>query len=105
MADLGSVGVNANFDNAFRQFFSISTVVLPTTLTVSGNIFDDTGAAAERVVRLYRRSDGAFIGEITSTAGTGAFSLAAPNTEVQRIVLDDSGGTLYNDIIDRVIPA
>lgn len=105
MADLGSVGQDAGFQHAFRQYFSISPVVLPTTLTVSGNIYDDTGAAAERTVRLYRRVDGAFIGEVTSDAGTGAYSLAAPNTEVQRIVLDDSGGTLYNDIIDRVIPA
>jgi|GEM_PF-2680044 len=105
MANLGAVGQSGGYEGGYRQYFSISTVVAPTTMTVSGNVYDDTATAAERVVRLYRRSDGAFIGQITSTAGTGAYSLAAPNEEVQRIVLDDSGGTLYNDIIDRVIPA
>jgi hypothetical protein len=105
MADLGAVGQDGGFGGGFRQYFHITTVVSPTTMTVSGNVYDDTSTAAERIVRLYRRSDGAFIGEITSTAGTGAYSLAAPNEEVQRIVLDDAGGSLYNDIIDRVIPA
>ena len=73
---------------------------------VSGVIRDDAGAVCARTVRLVNRSTGALIGSTTSDAGTGAYLLATPTLdEVQRIVLDDSGGTLYNDIIDRVIPA
>jgi hypothetical protein len=41
---------------------------------------------------------------MVSDAGTGEFSLPAPDEEVQRIVLDDDAGTLYNDLIDRVLP-
>lgn len=72
--------------------------------SVSGIIYDDTGAPCARTVRLYDRSTGALVGSTTSNASTGAYSIAAGIDEVQRIVLDDSGGTLYNDIIDRVIP-
>lgn len=40
------------------------------------------------------------------SASAGSYRLVTPTLdEVQRIVLDDSGGTLYNDLIDRVIPA
>lgn len=73
---------------------------------VAGVIRDDTGAVCARTVRVVNRSTGALIASATSDAGTGAYSFALPTLdEVQRIVLDDSGGTLYNDIIDRVIPA
>ena len=73
---------------------------------VSGVIRDDTGAVCARTVRVVNRSTGALIASTTSDAGTGAYSFALPTLdEVQRIVLDDSGGTLYNDIIDRVIPS
>lgn len=73
---------------------------------VAGVIRDDTGAVCARTVRVVNRSTGALIASTTSDAGTGAYSFALPTLdEVQRIVLDDSGGTLYNDLIDRVIPA
>ena len=72
---------------------------------VSGVIRDDTGALCARTVRIVNRSTGALIASTTSSASTGAYVLPTPTLdEVQRIVLDDSGGTLYNDIIDRVIP-
>ena len=45
------------------------------------------------------------LGSTLSAAGTGAFSIAVPAGEVQRVVLDDDGGTVYNDLMDRVIPA
>ncbi len=73
--------------------------------TVSGLIRDDAGALCARTVRAYDRATGALIASTTSNATTGAYSLDVGDDEVQRIVLDDSGGTLYNDIIDRVIPA
>lgn len=73
---------------------------------VAGTILDDTGSPCARTVRIVNRSTGALIASTTSNAGTGAYLLAAPTLdEVHRIVLDDSGGALYNDIIDRVIPA
>ncbi len=73
---------------------------------VSGTVRDDTGALCARTVRIYRRDTGALIGSTTSDASLGTYTINCPTLdEVQRIVLDDSGGTLYNDIIDRVIPA
>lgn len=103
MADLGSIGVS--------QELPLVTVVLQTTFIppqltkgVSGVIKDDTDTECDRVVRIYRRSDGHLIGETISDAGDGTFALDAPDEEVQRIVLDDDAGTLYNDLIDRVLP-
>lgn len=73
---------------------------------VAGVIKDDTGTNCARTVRIYNRSTGALIAATTSDVTTGAYLLVAPTLdEVQRIVLDDAGGTLYNDLIDRVIPA
>lgn len=73
---------------------------------VEGVVRDGAGALCTRTVRLIRRDTGALVASTVSDATTGAYRLATPTLdEVQRIVLDDSGGTLYNDIIDRVIPA
>jgi hypothetical protein len=105
MADLGAVGQDGGNAHDYIQVMAISINVVPTDKTVSGIVYDDASVAAARVVRVYRRSDGSLVGQVTSDAGTGAYSIACPNEEVQRIVLDDAGGTLYNDIIDRVIPA
>ncbi len=73
---------------------------------IQGVIYDDAGAPCARTVRAYRRDTGALVGSTTSDAGTGVYLISTPSLdEVQRVVLDDSGGTLYNDLIDRVIPA
>ena len=73
---------------------------------VSGVVLDDTGAPCARTVRLIRRDTGAHVISTISDATTGAYSLPAPTLdEVCRIVHDDTAGTLYNDLIDRVIPA
>lgn len=77
----------------------------PASKAISGNVYDDTGAGCVRTVRVYSRATGQLLGTTMSAAGTGAFSLAVPVGEVQRVVLDDDGGTLYNDILDRVMPA
>jgi hypothetical protein len=76
------------------------------TYSVSGTITEDTGAPCARTVRLYDRATGAFIAETTSDASTGAYNFSTvPTTdEVQRIVLDDSDGTVLPDLIKRVIP-
>ena len=74
------------------------------TYPISGNVKDASGANAARTVRIYRRSDGMFIGSTTSDPSTGNYSFDSfYGGEIQRIVLDDDAGTLYNDLIDRVL--
>ena len=74
------------------------------TYPISGNVKDASGANAARTVRIYRRSDGMYIGSTTSDPTTGNYSFDSfYGGEMQRIVLDDDAGTLYNDLIDRVL--
>ena len=90
----------------YAATFTPSTEAFPNQASlISGVVYDDAGDPCARTVRIYDRTTGALLSSGTSDAGTGAYSLAAGTSEIQRIVLDDSGGTLYNDIIDRVIPA
>jgi hypothetical protein len=78
----------------------------PQSFSVSGIIRDADGNPAERVVRAYRRDTGALIASTTSDSVTGHYEFALGlNDEIQRIVLDDDAAPLYNDLIDRVIPA
>lgn len=104
MADLGAIGDlwTDHFDEIELAY--VSPPVAQLTMTISGTIYDDTSTATDRLVRVYRRSDGQLIGETTSDAGDGTYEVACPDEEVQRIALDDDAGDLYNDIIDRVIP-
>ena len=72
----------------------------------SGTVLNASGAPVARTVRVVRRSDGYELGETTSSASTGAWSIAVPVTsEVQILCLDDAAGTLDNDLIHRVLPA
>ena len=74
------------------------------TYPISGNVKDASGANAARTVRIYRRSDGMYVGSTTSDSSTGNYSFDSfYGGEMQRIVLDDDAGTLYNDLIDRVL--
>lgn len=110
MAALGAIGIyrgslTAAPSGERSPIFAVR-LVPARPLSVSGVIYSDTGAVASRTVRLYDRVTGELIGETTSAAGDGTYSLAAPDiAEVQRVALDDSAGTIYNDLIDRVIPA
>lgn len=73
---------------------------------IEGVVRDDTNTPCSRTVRAYRRDTGALVGSTVSDATLGTYRIGCPTLdEVYRIVLDDSGGTLYNDLIDRVIPA
>lgn len=86
--------------------FSVPTAAFENNgYSISGVIRDDTGALCARTVRAYDRSTGALLGSTTSDATTGAYSINTGAGEVQLVVLDDSGGTIYNDLVDRVIPA
>lgn len=108
MADLGAIGFDSGrgMDGVFYVPIMRLAAPLPQlTMTVSGTVVDESGAAAARTVRAYRRSDGELMAETTSDAGTGNYSLDCPDDEVQRVVLDADGSPLLNDLIDRVIPA
>lgn len=48
--------------------------------TISGTVKNEAGNFARRIVRAYRRSDGAFASQTVSDATTGAFSCAALDT-------------------------
>lgn len=87
--------------------YSNPTALIPDYVAqVSGTIRDGSGAACARTVHLIDRASGAFVGSTTSNATTGAYLIKTASTnEVCRIVLDDAGGILQNDLIDRVIPA
>lgn len=77
----------------------------PSVIGVSGVVRDDAGDPAERTVRVYARSTGALLEEVLSDPVTGAYSVVTASAgEVQVVVLDDSAGELYNDIIMRVVP-
>jgi hypothetical protein len=72
---------------------------------IAGVIYDDTGAPCQRIVRVYNRATGALILETTSDPITGVYQVNTTiGEEVQRVVLDDSAGQIYNDIIDRILP-
>lgn len=72
--------------------------------SVSGTITDASGNPAHRQVSLLDRATMARIRRVES-ASDGTYLCAELNTarECLRIVHDDDAGTLYNDIIDRVI--
>lgn len=75
------------------------------TKTISGTVLDPNGNPAARLVRAYRRSDGALVGSTVSSGTTGAYSMnCADESEVSLIMLDDEGGTLENDQILRTTP-
>ncbi len=74
-------------------------------LTVSGTVLDDAGLPCARVVRAYDRASGVLLGEVTSNATTGAYSLPVGSAEAQVVVLDDSSGTVHQDLIARAFGA
>lgn len=72
---------------------------------ITGTVYDASGsAAASRTVRAYRRDTGALLGETTSDSG-GAYSFTLTYAgECNVVALDDSAGTVYNDLILRTTP-
>lgn len=73
---------------------------------IAGTVLDASAAAAARTVRAYRRDTGALVGSTTSSGSTGAYTINCPTLdECSVICLDDSGGTLENDLILRTTPA
>lgn len=73
---------------------------------ISGTVTDVNGDPAQRTLRAYRRDTGALVGEAVSDSGTGAWSMIVPSTaECTVVCLDDSAGSLENDLVHRVVPA
>lgn len=64
--------------------------------TISGTVKDEAGNFAQRIVRAYRRSDGAFASQAVSDATTGAFSCAALDTSAHYALTLD-GEVAEND--------
>lgn len=77
----------------------------PARLTgaISGVVTDDAGLGCVRQVLAVPRCLPSRVFGTTSDSN-GAYTVTVPDVECSRIVLDDDAGTLYNDIIDRVIP-
>jgi len=48
--------------------------------TLSGTVKDANGVLAQRLVRVYKKSTGAFVGEVASDATTGVWSIATADT-------------------------
>ena len=67
---LGSVGVDASIDNLYQTIFDVRVSLAGFSKTVSGVIYNDASSPVARTVRVYRRSDGMFIGEAISDPST-----------------------------------
>lgn len=79
--------------------------LLPTgpTKALSGFVKDENDQPVARTVRVYDRTYGDLIGETTSNASTGAFSVGVEASGgYDIIVLDDAGGFVENDYLVRV---
>ena len=76
------------------------------SFSVNGTVYDSNNNPASRVVRLYSRSTGDLMAQTTSNGTTGAYSFGSLSStdEVQVICLDDSGGSLENDLVHRTFP-
>lgn len=73
--------------------------------TITGNVYDPNGDPCNRTIHCLNRNTGTLYHTTASDTGTGAYTSYVPpgNTEISRIVLANES-TLYNDLIDRIIP-
>lgn len=73
---------------------------------ISGTVLDDAGDPVARIVRAYRRDTGALVGNTTSSAVDGSYSMNFTSlSECTVLCLDDAGGDDFNDLALRVTPA
>ncbi len=74
--------------------------------SISGTVLDTTGTPCASQVYVYNQASGALLASTTSDASTGHYeAFVHPATEeVFRVVVANEP-TLYNNLIDRVIPA
>jgi len=73
---------------------------------IAGVITDDAAAPVARVVRAYRRDTGALVGNTTSSAADGSYSMDLLTLDQCSVIaLDNASGDVFNDLIARVTPA
>lgn len=86
--------------------FTPSTDPFPDQMVqISGTVKDAFGEFARRVVRAYRRSDGAFASQAVSDATTGAFSCAALDTSAHYALTLDGEVAEYDPYWSNVVLA
>lgn len=73
--------------------------------TISGTVKNEAGNFAQRIVRAYRRSDGAFASQAVSDATTGAFSCAALDTSAHYALTLDGEVAEYDPYWNSVVLA
>lgn len=73
--------------------------------TISGTVKNEAGNFAQRIVRAYRRSDGAFASQAVSDATTGAFSCAALDTSAHYALTLDGEVAEYDPYWSNVVLA
>jgi hypothetical protein len=104
MADLGAIAFDTGLLQQSAKRLVIASYVRNGSGTITGTI-TESGVGVARTVRIHHRATGTLLGETVSDAVTGAYSVPIDtNDEIYRVVLDDVSGTVYNDLIDRVIP-
>jgi len=88
-----------------KSVYNLTNFTPPTQIlkTISGTVKDDTNSNAIRTIAAVPRSSGsrAFW---TASAADGTYSLSVPDVEHSVICMDNDSGTLYNDLIARVLP-
>ena len=73
------------------------------TRTIGGTVIDESGITVARKVRAYHRDTGAMVGEVTSSAATGAFSIPVERAGGYTLLcLDDDAGLVENDYAVRI---
>jgi len=87
--------------------FSVPTApLIPGLYSVGGTTQLASIGPVSRIVRAYRRDTGAFVGEATSDSITGAFEIGVSTLdELSLLALDDSAGTVENDLVLRAVPS
>lgn len=69
---------------------------------LSGTVMDSSGSFAARLVRAYRRSDGALAGQAVSNATTGAYSITTLDDTVHFAVVHDGAVPEYDPYWNNV---
>ena len=111
---IGTMHDLANYYSGYMQdFFMYKGVALHTSdftppgkmlYSLSGTVTDTAGnPAARTIVGIPRIYPEVVPWTTISDAGDGSYSLYVPDLEISRLVLADET-SLYNDIVDRVLP-
>jgi hypothetical protein len=118
MANLGAIGFNVS--NGLHDVHSVSNAfgtvsiigidnlvrVEPAQYSLNGTV-KELGLPVQRLIRMYRRDNGALMCSITSNAdGTFTLPSNAYNGEHYVIALDDDAGVDYEPLVfGRLIPS